>query len=49
MTGRGVDQILACPRAPQLHEAYVTDARVYVQLADEVSGHVPRSVDPAYI
>jgi poly-gamma-glutamate synthesis protein (capsule biosynthesis protein) len=49
MTGRGVDQILPQASAPELHEPYVTDARVYVQLADEASGHVPRSVEPAYI
>ncbi len=49
MTGRGVDQILPHPSAPELHESYLTDARVYVQLADEASGYVPRSVDPAYI
>lgn len=49
MTGRGVDQILQHPSAPKLHEASVEDACVYVQLADEASGHVPRSVDNAYI
>src|ERR687888_505910 len=49
MTGRGVDQILAHPSPPELHEDSVTDARVYVELADEASGHLPRSVDPAYI
>ena len=49
MTGRGVDQILPRPSAAALHESYVTDARFYVQLADKASGHVPRSVDPAYI
>lgn len=32
MTGRGIDQILACPSAPELHESYVTDARAYVVL-----------------
>ncbi len=49
MTGRGVDQILRHPSAPELHEPHVTDARVYVQLADEASGQVPRSVDLSYI
>ena len=49
MTGRGVDQILGCPSAPDLHESYVRDARDYVELAERVSGPIPRSVDPAYV
>jgi len=49
MTGRGVDQILPHPSAPELHESHITDARVYVRFAAEASGPVPRSVDPAYI
>ena len=49
MTGRGVDQILPHPSAPELHEPFVTDAREYVRLAENVSGAVPRGVDPAYI
>jgi poly-gamma-glutamate synthesis protein (capsule biosynthesis protein) len=49
MTGRGVDQILACPSAPELHESYVTDAREYVRLAEHVSGPLPRGVDSNYI
>jgi poly-gamma-glutamate capsule biosynthesis protein CapA/YwtB (metallophosphatase superfamily) len=34
MTGRGVDQILTHPSAPELHEPFVTDAREYVRLAE---------------
>jgi poly-gamma-glutamate synthesis protein (capsule biosynthesis protein) len=49
MTGRGVDQILACPSAPELHEPYVTDAREYVRLAEQVSGPVSRGVASDYI
>jgi poly-gamma-glutamate synthesis protein (capsule biosynthesis protein) len=49
MTGRGVDQILACPSGPQLHEPFVTDAREYVRLAEQVSGTVRRGVAPDYI
>jgi poly-gamma-glutamate synthesis protein (capsule biosynthesis protein) len=49
MTGRGVDQILARPSAADLHEPFVTDAREYVRLAEEVSGPVPRGVAPDYI
>jgi hypothetical protein len=49
MTGRGVDQILTPPSAPELHEPFVTDAREYVRLAEQVSGPVPRGVAPDYI
>jgi poly-gamma-glutamate synthesis protein (capsule biosynthesis protein) len=49
MTGRGVDQIFARPSAPELHEAFVTDAREYVRLAEQVSGPVPRAVPSDYI
>jgi poly-gamma-glutamate capsule biosynthesis protein CapA/YwtB (metallophosphatase superfamily) len=49
MTGRGVDQIQVQASAPDLHEPFVRDARAYVSLADEVSGAVPRAVNPAYI
>ena len=49
MTGRGVDQILARPSVPELHEPFVTDAREYVRLAEQVSGPVPRGVASDYI
>jgi poly-gamma-glutamate synthesis protein (capsule biosynthesis protein) len=49
MTGRGIDQILPWASAPELHEAYVRDARVYVGLAEAVNGPIPRCVDPGYI
>lgn len=49
MAGRGVDQILARPSSPELHEPCVRDARDYVGLAERVSGPIPRSVSPAYI
>jgi poly-gamma-glutamate capsule biosynthesis protein CapA/YwtB (metallophosphatase superfamily) len=49
MLGRGVDQILPCPSAPDIHEPYVRDARVYVELAEAANGAIPRPVDPAYI
>jgi poly-gamma-glutamate synthesis protein (capsule biosynthesis protein) len=48
MTGRGIDQILVHPNAPDLYESYVRDARDYVSLAERVSGVVPRRVDGAY-
>jgi poly-gamma-glutamate synthesis protein (capsule biosynthesis protein) len=49
MTGRGVDQILGRPSAPELHEPFVTDAREYVRLAEQVSGPLPRGVASDYI
>jgi poly-gamma-glutamate capsule biosynthesis protein CapA/YwtB (metallophosphatase superfamily) len=49
MTGRGIDQILPHPGAPELHEPYVRDARDYVALAAQTQGAFPPRVDPAYI
>jgi poly-gamma-glutamate capsule biosynthesis protein CapA/YwtB (metallophosphatase superfamily) len=43
MTGRGVDQILPHPGDPRLREEHVTDARVYVRLAEAVAGPIPRT------
>ncbi|MGF6883572.1 poly-gamma-glutamate capsule biosynthesis protein CapA/YwtB (metallophosphatase superfamily) [Nocardia sp. GAS34] len=44
MLGRGIDQILAHPVDPQLHEPCVTDARRYVEFAEQASGPIPRPV-----
>ena len=49
MTGRGIDQILPHPSDPVIHEGYIKDARGYVEIAEKVSGPIPRSVAPAYI
>jgi poly-gamma-glutamate capsule biosynthesis protein CapA/YwtB (metallophosphatase superfamily) len=49
MTGRGIDQILPRPNTPELHESFVRDARVYVELAERANGPIPRPVEPAYI
>lgn len=49
MTGRGVDQILAKPSAPGLHEPYVDDARVYVELAERQNGPIARPVADSYV
>ncbi len=49
MTGRGIDQILTCPSAPEIPESHVHDAREYVTLAEHASGPIPRSVDAAYV
>jgi poly-gamma-glutamate capsule biosynthesis protein CapA/YwtB (metallophosphatase superfamily) len=48
MTGRGVDQILPRPGPPALREQVVTDARRYVELAESVSGAVPRPAPPQW-
>jgi poly-gamma-glutamate synthesis protein (capsule biosynthesis protein) len=49
MTGRGIDQILAHPSAPELYEGAVRDARDYVALAERASGPVPRGVAADYV
>jgi poly-gamma-glutamate capsule biosynthesis protein CapA/YwtB (metallophosphatase superfamily) len=48
MVGRGVDQILPKPGDPRLREAYVGDARQYVDLAERTNGPIPRPVDPTW-
>jgi poly-gamma-glutamate capsule biosynthesis protein CapA/YwtB (metallophosphatase superfamily) len=49
MTGRGIDQVLPHPSAPQIFEPYVRDARRYVELAEETNGLIPQPVDFSYI
>ncbi len=49
MTGRGIDQILAHPGDPRLHEAEARSAELYVELAERANGPIPRPVDFAYI
>lgn len=49
MTGRGIDQVLPYSGNPQIHEPYMTSARDYVKLAEEVNGPIPKPVDFAYI
>jgi poly-gamma-glutamate synthesis protein (capsule biosynthesis protein) len=49
MTGRGIDQILAHPGAPEIHEPCVRDARDYVAMAEQTSGPIPRPVGHRYI
>jgi len=44
MPGRGVDQILPHPGDPELREAYVQDARTYVDLAERAHGPIPSPV-----
>lgn len=49
MTGRGIDQILAHPGDPTIHEPCVKDAAEYVALAEARNGRIPRRVDFAYV
>jgi len=49
MTGRGIDQILPYPVHPKIYEPYMTSAKGYVKLAEEVNGPIPKPVGFAYI
>lgn len=49
MLGRGVDQVLASPGDPKLHESYITDARRYVELAERVNGPIPRPAEAEWV
>ena len=49
MTGRGIDQILPRPSAPQLHEPFAHSALDYLALAERAHGAIPRSVPPGYV
>ncbi|MDI1278674.1 CapA family protein [Methylobacter sp.] len=49
MTGRGIDQMLPYPGNPRIHEPYMTSAKGYVRLAEEVNGPISKPVDFAYI
>jgi poly-gamma-glutamate capsule biosynthesis protein CapA/YwtB (metallophosphatase superfamily) len=49
MTGRGIDQVLAHPCDPKLHEHYVASARDYVGLAEQVNGPIARHGEPSYV
>jgi poly-gamma-glutamate capsule biosynthesis protein CapA/YwtB (metallophosphatase superfamily) len=49
MTGRGIDQVSPHPSDPVLYEPCIRDARQYVELAEEMNGRIPRSVDFSYI
>ncbi len=49
MTGRGIDQVLPHPSPPHIFEPYVTDARGYVQLAEDANGPIPKPAGLAYV
>jgi poly-gamma-glutamate synthesis protein (capsule biosynthesis protein) len=49
MTGRGIDQILPHPSAPEIHESYMRSAKGYLKLAEQLNGPIPKPVDFTYI
>lgn len=49
MTGRGIDQALAHPGDPTLHESSIHDARRYVALAETAHGPFARPLAPTAI
>lgn len=49
MTGRGIDQILPHPGDPAICERFMASALGYVNLAEQVSGSVPKPVGFSYI
>jgi poly-gamma-glutamate synthesis protein (capsule biosynthesis protein) len=49
MIGRGVDQIMAHPCDPTLHERAMRSALGYVELAERAHGSIPRGVAPSYV
>jgi poly-gamma-glutamate synthesis protein (capsule biosynthesis protein) len=49
MTGRGIDQVLAHPSDPLIHEPYLKSARGYVKLAEAENGPIRQPVSFGYI
>lgn len=49
MTGRGIDQILPHPSAPQAYEPYVSSAYEYVELAERAHGRIGKPPGFSYI
>jgi poly-gamma-glutamate capsule biosynthesis protein CapA/YwtB (metallophosphatase superfamily) len=49
MTGRGIDQIFPSRSEPHLYEPCVSSAETYVELAESVSGAIPRKVGFDYV
>src|SRR2546423_13609664 len=49
MTGRGIDQVLPHRLNPRLYESYLSDARAYVELAENATGPIPGAVNFDYI
>jgi poly-gamma-glutamate synthesis protein (capsule biosynthesis protein) len=48
MLGRGLDQVMAQPVDPTLHEPSVRDALDYVRLAEQANGPIPAPVPPGW-
>ncbi|MFO7562744.1 MAG: CapA family protein [Enhygromyxa sp.] len=48
MLGRGVDQLFARSCRPRIYESMMKSAIGYIELAERVSGPIPRPVEPAY-
>ncbi len=49
MTGRGIDQVLSNPADPVIYEPYMKSATGYIDLAENLHGHIPKPVPYAYI
>lgn len=49
MLGRGIDQIMPSPSRPTLFEAHAGTALLYVRLAEDLHGAIPRRVAPDYV
>ena len=45
MTGRAIDQLMPHAGDPTLRESVVTDARTYVELAEQTNGPIPAPID----
>jgi poly-gamma-glutamate capsule biosynthesis protein CapA/YwtB (metallophosphatase superfamily) len=48
MTGRAIDQLLPHPGDPTLRETVVSDARMYISLAEQKNGPIPAPIDFAW-
>jgi poly-gamma-glutamate capsule biosynthesis protein CapA/YwtB (metallophosphatase superfamily) len=49
MTGRGIDQVLPFSSSPEIYEGWSTDAREYVELAEQANGPIPERVAYEYV
>jgi poly-gamma-glutamate synthesis protein (capsule biosynthesis protein) len=49
MTGRGIDQILPHPSAPDIYEPYMKNAQGYVDIAERMNGPIDDPVDFTYV
>src|ERR1700745_4269532 len=49
MCGRGIDQVLAHPCSPEIHEQSMRSAEGYVLIAEQANGPIPRRNGPSYV